>query len=426
MIIHSAFGPSVGSANKGIGMIEGNVKEYIDVENENAISNIKIELFDQDENEIQLYDNSGKEIDGIYSDENGNYQINGIETAQIRINEKGEFVTDSISYIVQFTYGSEEQLRINPKYNGQDYESKKDDRNIEVKIEEKDTLKQIEEVKNKEEEIEKEYYKEGQKIDVYFILDCSGSMKTVVEQSKEGLKNVANKIFERYGDNARIGLITYGGIEREEKKAINWNIKSENEYRNVEKEFELVAQDEYNKKIEETLQDLDASGANYNPKAIDLARDAIISEGRKDSEKYIILIGDGVAFNREEEFNETKEAYEKACNEEIKMFSLLVGDKEIIKRYWEKILYSLAETDWYYSEDENTSEVLEFITYQYILGNREFINNKEYITENGEKDGNVGTEVKLSNGKASIVSDDEERRKEVNRYTSCIDNSLRN
>ncbi len=64
-----AFGPSVGSANRGIGMIAGNVREYIDDENENAISNIKIELFDQDENKVQLYDNSGSEIDGIYSDE---------------------------------------------------------------------------------------------------------------------------------------------------------------------------------------------------------------------------------------------------------------------------------------------------------------------------------------------------------------------
>ena len=237
-------------------------------------------------------------------------------------------------------------------------------------------------------------------------------MSLAVEQSKEGLKNIASKVFEKYGDDARIGLITYGGyydgtrrIKRKEE-TLDANTRFQDRIRTVKKELPLTSQAECCGKIAEALDGLRATGGNYNREAIELAREAILDEGREDSEKYIILIGDGVA-----EVEGTKNAYKKASNEYgINMFSLLVGDKGIIKKYWDNIMNSLAGTDWYYSEEENTAKVLEFIAYQYILGNREFINNKEYITENGTEGGKVGTEVKLAKGKASIVGDDEERR----------------
>lgn len=411
-VTQKKFGTSVGSAGKGLCTITGNVREYVDDENEASIKNVKIELLDKDGKEVQLYDNSDKAIDAIYSDEKGNYQINGIDTASIEIGESGEYITKSKEYTVQFTYGTEEQLRVNPKYNGQDYQAKKGGKPIEAISEKKETSEQIEEIKKKDQEIETEYYEEGKKIDVYFILDCSGSMQTVVEQTKQGLKLLADKVFEKFGDDAKIGLIAYG----------DYNCFDSNN--RVKNEIPLSTKDEYESKVDAALARVKASGNNYNQEAIDLARESIKREGREDSEKYIILIGDGLAYGvTGEEFRQTKEAYEKAKNEEIKLFSLLVGSPWAIKTHWSEIMFSLAGTDWYYSEEENTASVLEFITYQYLLGNREFINNIEYVTESGTKEGNIGREIKLSRGKESVAADDEERRKAVNKYTNIIDNN---
>lgn len=415
-VAQNKFGTSVGSAGKGLCTITGNVREYIDNENEASISNVKIELLDKDGKEVQLYDNSGKAIDAIYSDEKGNYQINGIDTANIEIGESGEYLTESKEYTVKFTYGTEEQLRINPKYNGQDYKTKKKEKTIEVEAKEKETSEQIEEIKKREEEVKTEYYKEGQKIDVYFVLDCSGSMSTVVRQTQQAFEAIANKIFETYGDDARIGLIAYGDYRQSKG----------HEQKHVIKELPLVNKDEYEKNGKGAVAALIAKGQNYNQDAIDLANSSLKTEGREDSEKYMIVIGDGLAYDPKPRYKETKEAYQRAKNDGVNIFNLLVGLAWGIKSDWDQIMDSFADTDWYFSEGENTADVLEYVCYQYLLGNREFINNIEYVTESGTKEGNIGREIKLSRGKESIAVEDEERRKAVNKYTNIIDNNIRN
>lgn len=208
---NQSLGSSIGSAGNGLCRISGNVREYIsDTENTN-IENIKIELLDNDENKIQLYDPTGTPIDCLYSDANGNYQITGLETPSVGIDENDNTTIKEKEYIVQFTYGTEQQLKINPKYNGQDYQTPST-KNISPSISSnsKDPLQELNEIQKNESEIEK-IYNQPQKLDIIFILDRSGSMKTVVEKTKKSLKITAEKLFDKYGDNVQIGLLTNGG-----------------------------------------------------------------------------------------------------------------------------------------------------------------------------------------------------------------------
>ncbi len=221
---NQSLGSSIGSAGNGLCRISGNVREYInDTENTN-IENIKIELLDNDENKIQLYDPTGTPIDCLYSDANGNYQITGLETASVEIDKNGNNMIKEKEYIVQFTYGTEEQLQINSKYNGQDYQTKLEDGSSpSISADKKEPSEDLKDIITSESEIE-EKYKEPQKLDIIFVMDCSGSMTTVVDKAKQSLSPIAKKLYAKYGDAVRMGIITYGGRYSSELDDINMGL----------------------------------------------------------------------------------------------------------------------------------------------------------------------------------------------------------
>ena len=406
---------SIGNVGNGLCRIAGNVREYIS-ETENAnIENIKIELLDSDENKIQLYDSNGNPIDCIYSDANVNYQITGIETPFVGINENGTNVIEEKEYIVQFTYGTKEQLQINSKYNGQDYQTKSEEGSSpSISSDKKDSLEDLKEIVKSESEIE-EQYNEPQNLDIMFIMDCSGSMTTVVNQAKQSLIPIADKLYAKYGNDVRMGIITYGGRYSSKLDDINMGLLDI---------VPLCNYSEYIPQLKSIIPKMQALSVNYNEYAIAKASLILSTDGRKDSTKYIIQIGDGVAYAYEPKFKETREEYVKALNKGINIFNVIVGNTDTISYWWDDIMMSFAKTDWYYSKEDYTDIVLEHVVYQYILGNKEIVNNMECVTEDGTKNGQIGTSLSISNNGKSVAKDDKKRRAEVNQYTSKIDHEL--
>ncbi len=181
---------------------------------------------------------------------------------------------------------------------------------------------------------------------------------------------------------------------------------------------------EYLTQLDSILPKLEALSVNYNEYAIAKASTLLSVDGRKDSTKYIIQIGDGVAYAFEPKFEKTKIEYKKALDNGINIFNVIVGNPDTISHWWDSIMMSFAGTDWYYSKEDYTDIVLEHVVYQYILGNKEIANNKDCLTEDGSQNGQVGTSLSITNNGKSIASDDTKRRSEVNQYTNKIDHEL--
>ena len=396
---------NVGVAGGGECTIKGNVREYIDDATSNNIEGVKVELLDENENKIQLNDIYGTPIDAVYSDKDGNYEIQGVDTASVVLNDDGTISTTNKKYTVQFTYGTEEQLKINPKYNGQDYQSKKDEGATTVITTGGGNTDQSEEI----DDLQPPEVEEGEKVDIYILLDYSGSMTLSVDLLKQNLYSVSNKVFDIFGDNARIGLIAFGGY--------NINSGQQNE---VTKLIPLSNEKDYRNSIEGSIGYIVAAGDNYNGTAIAVAKDSLLKEGRNDSQKYIIPIGDGIS-----EMISTKEAYEDAKGAGINMFSIITGDPIGIKRFWYIIESGLAGTDWYYTPELHQGELFGKVISQYVSGNRDFVNNRDDLTEDGTTWGNIGTAIKYSRANASIAEDYPIRRSNVNSYTATIGYDLR-
>ncbi len=398
---------SIGVVGSGECTIKGNVREYIDDANSNNIKGVKVELFDENGYEVQLSDESGQLIDAVYSDKDGNYEIQGVDTASVVLNDDGTISTTNKKYTVQFTYGTEEQLKINPKYNGQDYQSKKDEGATTVITTGGGNTDQSEEI----DDLQPPEVEEGEKVDIYLLLDCSGSMQWHQAALRETFLKISDEIFKVYGDNARVGFATFSGTARLEHLPYY-----------VNKEIGLSNENDYRNAMDGALNNLIAGGPNYNHIGIDSAREWLFSEGRENSKKYIIVIGDGVAA---EWPAKATEAYQNAKNAGINMFSILVGNANAISQYFDFIMGTLAGTDWYYTPELHQGELFGKVISQYVSGNRDFVNNRDDLTEDGTTWGNIGTAITYSRANASIAEDDVDRRSDVNSYTSTIGYDLR-
>lgn len=407
---------SIGVVGSGECTIKGNVREYIDDANSNNIKGVKVELFDENGYEVQLSDESRQPIDAVYSNDDGDYEIHGVETASVVMNEDGTMSTTKKKYTVQFTYGTEEQLKINPKYNGQDYQSKKGNGAVEIATTE--TNKSTVPKEEIEETTETPVNQNGEKVDIYIILDYSGSMGWNIDELKQTFLSFSDKIFETYGDAAKIGLMTFGG-----GSYTTYEGKTVPKFEVVNNVIPLCNVNEYKNAMGDALTGLMPGGANYNDLAINTAKDSLLNDGSSDSKKYIIIIGDGVAA---ECLEETKIAYQEAKNAGISMLSILVGDQRGIKAFWNShIMYTIGDTDWFYASEINPGDIFEHRVYKYITGDNSGINNIESVTEDGTKDGKIGTAITYSRANASIAEDDPGRRDTVNGNTGSIGYELR-
>ena len=159
----------------------------------NPIEGVLVELYEEDR-VTEAKDKDGNVITAR-TDSDGYYKLSGVPGAAL---DTVTFEAIPKKYVVKFTYGDAEQFSLaqNTKYNGQDYEST--EATFEETTEEIITYLETEEVVE-EEVVEETEEPIEQKVNVYLVVDNSGSMAGIpLEKVKEGAKIFVDNIYNEY------------------------------------------------------------------------------------------------------------------------------------------------------------------------------------------------------------------------------------
>jgi len=227
----------------------------------NPVKGVKVELCDKDGNTISA-------VTEQRTDENGNYTLSNVPGAGW---DEANLEVIPIDYVVKFTYGDEEQFKESgtTQYNGNDYEAKGQTKNITEEVITNVEYEDVPEVTKKPDETEND------KVDIYMVLDCSGSMNYNLDRNvKPAAKNFANAIYNEYGENARIGLIAFNDREYDMSDLVSQDRKDE-----------LIA----------GIDSMVSQGATLTHLGINKAVDKMAYESTDGRKKVIIVLTDGVS-----------------------------------------------------------------------------------------------------------------------------------
>lgn len=372
--------------------IDGYVK---DCDNPDAkISNVLVELF-----------KDGNKIGVTRSNSEGYYKFTEVKGPELLgyDPETGDPIYQEKMYTVHFTYGDEIQLNTEVKYNGQDYQSYKGTADVvqNTSLTENTIIETTDATIVREKE--KEISVNGDKIELYLVMDCSGSMgrssssgQRYIDLAKVGAQNLVSQIYNTYGDNAKIGITAFGS-DTEQKQS-------------------LVGKDNLNG-INTTIDSLRASmrgtatGAAINNTITWMNQETSLENAKR----YMLILTDGMTMDTVVAQN----AYADAVNNGITPMTIFINPWQYacLTGMAESIISTLNGTDYYTVDDSNIVESLGTVAYEYIINAREVYHSSEstnYTNFSGD------TVYQYTATTSSAAQDNAGRRQTVNAYSAVV------